>query len=195
MPVLLAVMLFVVFAVTVAGLAIPLLRRRLLRSLLREMPRDQPRLFELRLRDAWFGDPFRVMELLFSDARDAFLQKLWAESNARRGAGFDPGLPADGMAVHRTRLHDGRAIAVISMPPPQRNGEPHFIAVVLPQDPYLRRVARFFVLKRGSSELGRDTDLCGWTADNQSRDYNVGGPLEPDRFAAAVGNKLWELGL
>jgi hypothetical protein len=195
-------LLLVAGAVAAAALR-PALRRTIGKSLLSGTPRDQGRIFELRLRDVVFRNPFATMEVLFSEGRDGFLHKLWDQSKPPpRRAGFEPGLPADGMFVYRTHLADGRAVAVIATPPPERHGELYRIAVVLPQDPRLRedvararRQTRFFTLHRGSGETGRDTDLRGWTYDGRRRDYNVGAPLDPRRFAAALGEKLRELRL
>jgi hypothetical protein len=195
-----------VLAGVVFWLALGWLRRRvglaILRSFARHGPRPQPLRFVLLARDAFFASPFATMELLFGDGRDALAKKLWHDARAPARHIGDTDLPADGLHVHRTHLADGRAIAVIVCPWPQRKGEPYFVATVLPTDPALRAdvprargESRFFYLNRGSSTTGRETDLCGWTPDGQQRWYNVGAPLDPDGFAAAVGEKLRELGL
>ena len=56
-----------------------------------------------------------------------------------------------------------------------------------------RRFAHVFVLNRGSSEYGRETDLCSWNAAGRLFTYNVGAPRDPAGFARAVGAKLTEL--
>jgi hypothetical protein len=187
------------------------------RGAMRNMPRAQPSLFVIRLRDLVFNDPFTCMNLLWSEGRDAFVRGLWHEAGWKvpRGRarvalpGGVPGevpaeqsdLPADGMSVHRLHLLDGRAIAVITAPPPQRKYEPLLIGVVLPSDPRLkddltlaRRSAHFFVLNEGGvGNSGRDTDLCGWTLDKKHLTYNVGAPRDVEGFARAVDAKLQEL--
>jgi hypothetical protein len=189
---------------TVALLAVVglrMLRRTIARSILGGMPRDQPLIFRHRLREAFFRNPFAVMTLLFSDGRVGYLQKLWKEAKPPpRHAGFEPGLPPDEIGVFRTHLQDGRAIAVVILPPPQRRWEPWFIALVLPQDQRLRddvlrarRHARFFTLDRGSTITGHRNDLRGWTHDGKERFYNTDAPVDPERFAAVVSEKMREL--
>jgi hypothetical protein len=201
------VVLFFVVVFAVVWLVNVVLNRVVLRKVVRRalegMPREQPLIFEERLRDFVFRNPYDAMELLFSDGREGFLRKLWDESKPPpKRAGFEPSLPSEGMSVYRTRLSDGRAIAVIEPPKPERDLEPHLFGVVVPQDQTLkadlaraRKTTRFFVLRRGSSVNNNKTDLCGWTHDGKERNYNVEASLEPERFAVAVGDKLRELRL
>jgi hypothetical protein len=166
-------------------------------------PRAHCSLFKLRLRDLVYRDPFAFMAMLWSDERDAFARRLWDEvGHAAARAPIAPGaLPADGIAVRRMQISDGRALAVIVLPLPQRFGEPYLIGVLLPWDDTrqrdlfrARRALRYFVLSR--YEPGRTTDLCEWTMVNGSPrelTYNVGAPTDPVGFARAIEAKLVEM--
>jgi len=191
------------------------LARSMIQSFIRHGPRQQPYLFETRLRDLVFRDPFSTMGILWSERRDAFVIKLWNDAaqplampamvTEQLGAmKQQERIPPDGIAVHRLHLSDGRAIAVVSLPPPQRHGEPHLIGIVLPADESLRqdlaaarRRTEFFVLYDGAgggdAQL-RNTDLCGWTRDGRHLTYNVGARRDVEGFAKDVEAKLRELG-
>ena len=187
----------VVLAGAAIWIALQVLKRFLVgamwRSWLKNAPRQQPLAFVHRLRKITFDNPFATMNALWSNGRDGFVRKLWHDAGGREH------LPADGLAVHRMHLHDGRAIAVITMPPPEKRGEPYVIGVVLPGDKSLkqdlrraRRMTHLFVLNRWNGS-GRDTDLCGWTADGKQLTYNVGGNRDVEGFTRTVDAKLTEL--
>jgi hypothetical protein len=179
------------------------LARAIIRSAIANRARVQPTNFVTLLREAVFRQPFAIVEILWSDGRDAFVRKMWADAArgpARRPMDQPEVAAGADITVYRTHLPDGRAIAVISLPTPQRNSEPFLAAAVLPCDERLRndvararRVAHVFVLNRGSTEYGRETDLCSWNAAGRLFTYNVGAPRDPAGFAQAVGAKLFEL--
>jgi hypothetical protein len=176
--------------------------RLLLNKWALEGPRVQPLAFVRRLRELVFNNPFTAMNMLWSDGRDAFVKHVWKEAGEVARRAREPGnLSDDGLAVERRHLQDGRALAVITMPPPLRKGEPHLVAVVLPADDSLRNdlhrareLAEIFVLNRGGGgDTYRDTDLCGWRASGRELTYNVGAPRDVYGFVKAVDAKLREL--
>jgi hypothetical protein len=188
-------------------LALKLLLRMFLRSLVRgwvaNRPRAQMGLFILKLRDFVFNNPVGARQMLVSDSAGAVVKKIWEDAKPppQMRAG-EPSLPADGLHVQHGVLGDGRTIAVISLPPPERKGEAYLAAVVFPTDVMAdgqplraKALTRFFYLNKGSSEYRRETDLCGWTSDGQQRWYNVGAPIDPVGFAHAIEQKLRELKL
>jgi len=190
--------------------AIVLLLRALLRHLLRALfrnmvarrPRAQRVKFARELRDLVFRDPFAFMSRLCADDRRAFVQSLWKEVGWKVARGGQRSADHEAeIDVKRLSFSDGRAIAVVCLPPPERDREAYFVGVVLPQDeslkrdlPRARRVVRYFVLNRGSMETGRSTDLCAWTPEGRELTYNIGAPKSPEGFARAVEEKLHELG-
>lgn len=200
-------LIFALVIVVAVWMALRLLRRwiggALLRSVMADRPRLQHVLFVRVLRDFVFKNPSGARKMLCSQNADVVVRKLWDDRKPppiQRLGG--PSLPADGLSVHHGQLSDGRPIALISLPPPQRKGEAYLVAVVFPTDAMLsgkaarsRALTRFFYLNRGSSQTGRETDLCGWTADGHERWYNVGAPTDPERFAVAIDRKLHELKL
>jgi hypothetical protein len=184
-------------------LAVVGLRIGLRKAMLSSAPRSQYLLFKLRLRDLLFKDPFAFMAILWSAERDGFVRRLWNEvGHTAARAPITPGTVApDGLGVRRMQISDGRALAVIVLPTPQRSGESYLIGVLLPWDDSLqrdvvraRRSVRYFVLSR--YELGRMSDLCEWTTVNgapRELTYNVGAPTDPVGFAQAIEAKLVEM--
>jgi hypothetical protein len=175
--------------------------RLLVNKWILERPRVQSLAFVQRLRELVFNNPFTAMNMLWSDGRDAFVKHVWREAGDIARRAREPGnLPDEGLSVERRHLSDGRALAVITMPPPLRRGEAYFVAVLLPADDSLRNdiqraraSAEIFVLNQGSTEIGRETDLCGWRADGRELTYNVGAPRAVDGFVNAIDAKLQEL--
>ena len=122
--------------------------RRMVRSLVGQFeaqrPRAQPLTFVNNLRKQFFNNPFAVMKLLWSDERNGYALKLWRDAgpvaaraeqertalvssaleNPLAGRGHlsvqTHDLPVDELKVHRMHLPDGRPIAVVTLPPPER---------------------------------------------------------------------------
>jgi hypothetical protein len=203
---LLEYILLALLLVIALRMALWLLRRSIGRAMLGNFiahgPRAQPLNFVRRLRDFVFGNPLGARDILFSESADAAMRKMWQDSKAPPQNMQDFGLPADGISVYHSGLSDGRSLAVVTLPRPERKSEAYVAAIVFPTDAMLRddptrarATTRFFYLNRGSSQTGRGTDLCGWTSDGQERWYNVGAPTDPQRFANAIAQKLDELKL
>jgi hypothetical protein len=192
-----------VFALWLAWLALrPLLVRKLSAMILANPPRPQRIGFVYRLRDTFFNDPSRCMNLLCSPEGPAWLHQAWREAHARFTT--DPP-PTTHLELKPMQLHDGRRIAVIQWPEPVRDGEAYLLAVVLPSDtslqtdlPRARQALRVFVLNRfGGPGAARSTDLCAWMIQRgkmRHLTYNVGAPQSIEGFAQTVENKLRELG-
>ena len=125
-----------------------------------------PVVFVYRLRDTFFNDPCRCMNLLCSTEGPAWLQQAWREAHASSNS--DPGTTP--LELRPMQMHDGRQIAVIKCPEPLRDGEAYLLAIVLPSDqtlktdlPRARQALRIFVLNRFGGPGGeRTTDLCAW---------------------------------
>jgi hypothetical protein len=180
-----------------------LLRRVIVQGIIANRPRPQPVIFLHRLREFVFKNPVGARQILLSESARSVVRKIWADSKPppQQRVG-EPALSAEGLDVHRQSLSDGRTMIVISMPPPQRKHEPYLAAIVFPTDALFqsnpiraRAVTRFFLLDRGSSQTGRETDLRGYTAAGEERWYNLGAPTDPARFAKALVEKLNELKL
>ena len=194
-------------ALIVAGGALVLLflrwaRRKiaaaLVGSIAAGMPRPQYRAFLHRLRELYFKDPFRYLSMIWSDEGEWFARQLWREvgwQTARLKTLEHGTLPDDGFSVHRMHTRDGRALAIITLPTPQRRHETYMVGLVLPRNDSLkedlnraRRSARLFVLDK--YELSRDTDFCEWTWKGRELTYNIGAPKSPEGFAEAIESKL-----
>lgn len=170
----------------------------LFRSLLANRPRPQYRAFVYRLRELYFKDPFRYLSMIWSDQGEWFVRQLWRETGwqtARLKSDQHGTLPDDGFALHRMHTKDGRAMAIVTLPPPQRSGETYMVGLVLPRDDSFkedlnraRRSARLFVLNMW--QLSRETDFCEWTSTGRELTYNIGAPRNPEGFAEAIEEKL-----
>jgi hypothetical protein len=179
------------------------LRRVIVQGIIANRARPQPVIFLQRLREFVFKNPIGARQILLSESARSVVRKIWADSKPppQQRVG-EPALPPDGLAVHSFHLTDGRTLVVVTMPPPQRTHEAHLAAIVFPTDALFqsnpiraRAMTRFFLLDRGSSETGRETDLRGYTAAGEERWYNVGAPTDPARFAGAIVEKMNELKL
>lgn len=177
--------------------------KSVMRRIIANRPSLQGMIFINKLRDYVFNHPLDARAVLTSERRDAVVGQFWREAVPRRQRHLvEPNLPTEGLCVHHGQLSDGRVVAVVSLPPPQRNSEAYLAAAVFPTDGMIaenpmraRALTRFFYLNRGSGETGRETDLCGWTSDGKQRWYNVGAPTDPTHFAKAIEAKLHELKL
>jgi hypothetical protein len=169
----------------------------LIGSILARRPRLQHAAFVYRLRDLYFKDPFRYLSMMWGHEGEWFVRQLWRETGwqtARLKTEQHGALPDDGFSVHRMHTKDGRALAIVTLPPPQRPGECYMVGLVLPRDDSLkedlnraRKSARLFVLNKWQS---RETDFCEWTATGRELTYNIGAPRNPQGFAQAIEEKL-----
>ncbi|HEY2588053.1 MAG TPA: hypothetical protein VGI81_20085 [Tepidisphaeraceae bacterium] len=186
------------------------LGRKIVSGYAARLTRAQHTVFEHRLREMIFKDPFRYTNMLCSKEALWFVRKLWEETGDACARASSPGgssasalerdgspaplptrLPADGMGVDVFRMHDGIILAVITLPPPRMTGEAYLIGILLPPDPTLardilraRKCVRYFVLNRW--EGGRDTDFCEWKPNGKQLTYNIGAPKHPEGFAKAI---------
>ena len=120
-------------------------------------------------------EPFRGAAL--AGRADAGLQKVWED--VARQAGADP----DATLSVRAKVHEcaGRAVVLITPPPPEHIAEAHFIAVVLDQaDPSF---VRYVVLEHSWNTESQPRTVVGeWSHDG--RHINFGdGPQPPDEAA------------
>jgi hypothetical protein len=201
-------------AAVVAAVLLLLWCRRLLGNmLLRGLPRlQQKRLVDLLQTDT-LADPLGVVRTLSGNNAGAYLHRLWTRAKGDIGRATAEMARADAANVERLKsltetewpsqrlvaeavpAADGWHVAVVTLPPAQRDGETYFIGVAVPAaavsrgDAALaRRTVRFFMLNKWG--LGRDTDFVKCTSAGRTLTYNVGTGKSVKSFAAAIGEKL-----
>src|SRR3954471_13328939 len=200
-------------ACLVVVLLLKWLRATLGNMLLAGMPRLQHRRFVDRLRDAAFADPRGVVATLSGNNATGLLNRLWGESrNDAQRAGatitradasgaerFKPAMQTDGPAeplrARAVPAADGWSLAVVTLPPPERNHEAYFVGVAVPaaavagrDNDAARRGVRYFVLNKWGSD--RPSDFIEYTTAGRELTYNVGTDLKVEAFAEVIAEKL-----
>ncbi|MFP4436329.1 MAG: hypothetical protein ACLFVO_03705 [Chloroflexaceae bacterium] len=133
---------------------------------------------------AW-THPDRLLELLTSSERDAFLQAVWASAGEQQ----PPADQVDGAVLHSSIHHHGpHTISLIILPPPIASIEAYFVALVF-TDASAANIAatgsdsvRCFTLESGRNIFTEEeyTVLAEWRQDGH---YNLGSGPPPESQA------------
>ncbi len=132
-------------------------------------------------------DPPGMLTSLASSAGEKIVRDLWKAV----GEDCDEALPATGIKVKHGRMSADRIAAVVTLPPPLRPGEAHFIAMVAGVDPSTDgadapgalRDFHYFLLERGKERTNRVHTIIGALrpdAKGNLEHYNFGPGPKPE---------------
>ena len=135
-----------------------------------------------------WAHPERLLSLLMSSERDAFLQAVWKAAGENQGPSDQVDGATLGSSVHR---HGHSAIALIGLPDPVAPAEAYFVAIIFDDQPSsnaaetLPHRVRYFTLELGLNIFTNEayTVFAEWRKDGH---YNLGSgpPPQSEAFLA-----------
>lgn len=110
---------------------------------------------------------------------ESFLTWLWQES-----AGKAPSQPCPGLAVTMF-THEQRPAVLITLPPPAKSPEAHFVLILFGTDP-----PDYYSLEKANGEFAPSGTMLGrWTPQGHEN-WGLGPEPEPDAFIESVFSLL-----
>jgi hypothetical protein len=145
------------------------------------------------LRQEIFANPMRAVGLLQGPGGRLHLAELWDRQSEAVGLSLAQN-PPDGLHAEMTQVGPYSA-AIVTMPPPQREGEAHFVGIVLRS--YVRQdgavierqpVVLYYTLEMGNTGPASAV-LCEWQAGDHIRFADVVSP-QFSAFREAMWQKV-----
>ena len=141
-------------------------------------------LAHIALRDLAMSDPGRFLETVSGDGAHLFLHRIW--NQVQIDVAPDEEIPTEPMQCNVHDLAEGRHLAVINMPAPERITEAFFVAAAV--EPPARRLSiltrrrtcRYFTLELGESDEGEPLAIfCEWQRHKGGAVHQNYGPIQP----------------